>query len=80
MEMVGDHGRASGRVFCKPTEARSARDGGKGETRNKIRYTSAHKLFTTFIGVLRRHERKRIGAKFRAQTFSALCKIFPKIA
>jgi hypothetical protein len=78
--MVGKHGRPNGREVCAPAMALSTGGGRVGEVRDKSGDHSIHNLFTTVVFVFRLHERERSGAKFRAQTFSALCEIFVKIA
>jgi hypothetical protein len=78
--MVGGLGRVGGHAGCGASAAQGAAKGRDGETRDKKGATSIHNLFTAAVVVLRRHKRERIGAKFRPQTFSMLCKIFLKIA
>ena len=80
LEMVGKHGRPDSHAVCAAAVTRSAGDGRRGAAAGGKRHRPVHKLFTAVISVPQRHKRERIGAKFRAQTFFEVCKLFVKIA
>jgi hypothetical protein len=78
--MVGKHGRLDSHAVCAPAMTLGAGGGRKVATTGRKRHRSVHKLFTAIVSVPRRHKRERIGAKFRAQTFFVVRKLFVKIA